>query len=298
MLAIRAPSSTSATGMDLGGDMARGLLSLDAAERGADRHADSRDVALAQHVARHDLAGGEDVSRRAIVLPDHLRPLVYRDAEVGEGDTRPQRIRKERRRIERPRPMALGRRQSRCGAIVEHGVIECSRADRFIELAHPRFERGGMELERQRKLAHGVGLNRREHWWNKLAHRVGIDNRVRDLIGLRGHEPAPDRVALGPEVEALVVEALRILVDDDAERHAIDAGADAAVELRRAGVDRNAMTLGRIADGFRAAVEEDPQDASHIVWRAADQATVGRGSPRFAQPSEVRLESAGRGPYG
>src|SRR5205807_9459332 len=109
MLAIREPSSTSATGIDLGGGMARGLLSRDAAERGADRHADSRDVALAQHVARHDLAGGEDVGRRAIVLPEHLRPLVHCDAEAGEGDTRPQRIRKEWRCTERPRPMTLGR---------------------------------------------------------------------------------------------------------------------------------------------------------------------------------------------
>src|SRR5207253_3096847 len=189
MLAIREPSSTSATGIDLGGGMARGLLSRDAAERGADRHADSRDVALAQHVARHDLAGGEDVSRRAIVLPEH-----------------------------------------------------------------------------QRERAHGVGLNRREHRRNKLAHRFSIDDRVCELIGLRGDKPAPDRVALGPEVEAFVVEALRVAVDDDAERYAIDAGANAAVELRRAGVDRNAMPLGRIADGFRAAVAEDPQDTSHVVW--------------------------------
>src|SRR5207302_3234023 len=124
MLAIREPSSTSATGIDLGSGMARGLLSRDAAERGADRHADSRDVALAEDVACHDLASGEDVSRRAIILPEHLRPLVHRNAEVSEGDTRPQRIRKEWRCIERPGPMALGRRQSRWGSIVRPGGIE------------------------------------------------------------------------------------------------------------------------------------------------------------------------------
>src|SRR5205823_2621693 len=106
MLAIREPSSTSATGIDLGGGMARGLLSRDAAERGAERHAASSNIALAKDVAGHDLAGGEDVSRRGIVLPDHLRTFVHRNAEVGEGDARPQRICKERRRIERPRPMA------------------------------------------------------------------------------------------------------------------------------------------------------------------------------------------------
>src|SRR6202795_1043883 len=124
MLAIRWPSSTSAAGIDLESGMACGLPSRDATERRADRHADSRDITLAEHVARHDLAGGEDVGRRAIVLPDDLRPLVHCDAEVGEGDAWPQRIRKERRRIERPRPMALGRRQSYRRAIVEQGVIE------------------------------------------------------------------------------------------------------------------------------------------------------------------------------
>src|SRR5256885_11853319 len=128
MLAIREPSSTSATGIDLGGGMARGLLSRDAAERGADRHANSRDIALAEDVAGHDLAGGEDVSRRGIALPEHLRPLVHRNAAAGEGVIRSQRIRNERCWIDRRRPMALGRRQSRCAAIFANVVIEWSRS--------------------------------------------------------------------------------------------------------------------------------------------------------------------------
>ena len=113
------------------------------------------------------------------------------------------------------------------------------------------------------------------------------------MIGLSRDKPAPDRVALGPEVEALVVEALRIAVDHDAERHAVDAGADAAVELGRACVDGDVVALGRIADRFRAAIEEHFQHASHVVGCAADQKIVGRGPPRRAQPVEVRLEAAG-----
>ena len=75
-----------------------------------------------------------------------------------------------------------------------------------------------------------------------------IEDDVGDLVGLGGDQPAPDRVALRPDVLALVVEALRVLVDDDAEHDAVEAGDDAAVEFRRAGVDRDRMALRRIAD--------------------------------------------------
>src|SRR5216683_2204523 len=104
---MRWPSSTSATGIDLPCDMARGLFSRESAERRPDRHADTRDITLAEDVARHDLARREDIGRRRIVLPEHLRALVHRDAEVGEGDSGPQGIGKEGRRIERARPMRL-----------------------------------------------------------------------------------------------------------------------------------------------------------------------------------------------
>src|SRR2546428_4005963 len=99
MLAIRWPSWTSSMGIALAGDMACGLLAGDAPEGRADGHADSGDVALAQHVAGHDLACGEDVLRGPTVVQNHLRALVDRDAEVGERDARPQRIGEVRRRV-------------------------------------------------------------------------------------------------------------------------------------------------------------------------------------------------------
>ena len=43
----------------------------------------------------------------------------------------------------------------------------------------------------------------------KLVSDAGIEDDVGDLVGLRGDQPAPDRVALRPDVLALVVEALR-----------------------------------------------------------------------------------------
>src|SRR5438477_149187 len=66
--------------------------------------------------------------------------------------------------------------------------------------------RGLVELQRDRKLPDRAGLDRREHWGNEFAHRLGIDDREPDLIWLFGQEAAPDRVALRPEILALVVE--------------------------------------------------------------------------------------------
>src|SRR3546814_5468933 len=71
--------------------MARGLLSGDAAEHAADGHADAGQIALAQHVAGHDLAGSEHVGRGAAVCHQHPGMLVHLDAEVGEGDAGLQR---------------------------------------------------------------------------------------------------------------------------------------------------------------------------------------------------------------
>ena len=56
----------------------------------------------------------------------------------------------------------------------------------------------------------------------KLRDDGGIEDDVGDLVGLRRDQPAPDRVALRPDVLALVVESLRMLVDDDAEHDGVD----------------------------------------------------------------------------
>src|SRR5258706_882376 len=109
MFAMRSPSATSSTGIVLGVDMARCLLSGDASESGADRHADTGEIALAEDVAGHDFAGGENVVRRLVVVHDDLGALVDSDAEVGEGNARPQRIGEKRWRVEGSRPVGLGR---------------------------------------------------------------------------------------------------------------------------------------------------------------------------------------------
>src|SRR6185437_16600435 len=104
--------------------------------------------------------------------------------------------------------------------------------------------------------------------------------------------------ALGPGVLALVVEALRLAVDHDAEDDAVETRGDAAVELRRARVNRHRMTLRRVADGGDALVEQHAQHVAAIVRRAADEKVVGGLAPILLQPLDVRLETAAGGDEG
>ena len=112
------------------------------------------------------------------------------------------------------------------------------------------------------------------------------------LSGLPRDECAPARVALGPQVFAFVREPLAELIDDDAERDAVEPRDDAAVELRRARIDRDRMAGSRIADRLRAGVEHRAQRRAGVVRRAADDEVVGRVAPGLLQPREVRLEAA------
>ena len=89
-----------------------------------------------------------------------------------------------------------------------------------------------------------------------------------------------------------VVEALRVLVDDDAEDHAVVARDDAAVVFRRARIDRDRMALGRIAGLGDAAVEQHFQHRAAVVRRAADQEVVRRRPPVLLEPLDVRLKPA------
>ena len=137
-------------------------------------------------------------------------------------------------------------------------------------------------------------LDRRKQRRHEAVATLTIEDDVGDLVGLRGHQPAPDRVALRPDVLALVIEALGVLVDDDAEHHRVVPRDDAAVEFRRAGVDRDRMALGGIADVLHALVEQQLQDRAAVIGRAADQEIVGRLAPIFLQPFDVGLKTAGR----
>ena len=189
--------------------------------------------------------------------------------------------------------MRLRRRDAFGAAVVENGVVEGAGPHRGVEVGHGLFQRGRIERRACRRARGCVGAaDRRKERRHEHRDDGGVEDDVGDLVRLRRDQPAPDRVALRPDVLALVVEALRVLVDDDAEDHAVVPRDDAAVVFRRARVDRDRVALGRIADLLRRPVEQHLQHGAAIVRRAADQEIVRRRAPVLLQPFDVGLEAA------
>src|SRR6188768_1964550 len=118
----------------------RRFPSGDPSEHAADGHADAGGVALAEYVARHDLAGGEHVGGRLAVLHQHAGLPVHAGAEIGEGDARPHRIGVIGRRLDLAGPMRLRRRQPFGAAIVENGVVEGAGPHRGVEIGDGLFQ--------------------------------------------------------------------------------------------------------------------------------------------------------------
>ena len=149
-----------------------------------------------------------------------------------------------------------------------------------------------------RQLLQRVGFLTRKHRRHEAAHSLGVDDRKPALPGLLGHQPAPDGVALGPEVFALVIKALGLLVHHNAQRHAVHARANAAVVKRRARVNRHAVALVGRADGVGALRHQVLEQNAHVEAGAAYGEVVGRPltgfvlAPGLAQPFAVGLEAA------
>src|SRR4051794_17406286 len=102
----------------------RRLFTRDLSEDRANRHADTSDVALPEHVAGHDLAGGEDVLRRFSPGHQYACALVHLQTEISERDARTQRVAPERRRVDRLRPVRLVQRQPLRPAVVQHPQVK------------------------------------------------------------------------------------------------------------------------------------------------------------------------------
>src|SRR6185437_3280006 len=95
----------------------RRLPARDTAEDRPDGHAETRQIALAQDVARHDLAAGEQIAARPAVLHQDARLLVHLHAEIGEGDAGPERPGVKGRLVEPLRPVRLLRLEAARAAI-------------------------------------------------------------------------------------------------------------------------------------------------------------------------------------
>src|SRR5919197_4761254 len=118
MRIARSPSSIGARGMGaseashftLRACNAPRLLAGNTPEHRADRHPKSRQVSVPQDASGHDLPGGPDVLERAALLADHAGAFVDGDPQIGEGDSRAQRIGVERRADEPGGPKSDWRR--------------------------------------------------------------------------------------------------------------------------------------------------------------------------------------------
>src|SRR6266851_6592192 len=114
-----------------------------------------------------------------------------------------------------------------------------------------------------------------------------------DLPRLLRDQPAPDRIALGPEVLALVVESLALLIHHNPEMHGIHTRDDPAVEFRRSRVHRDRVALARIAHLLRASIEQRAQHTALVVGSATDDEVLRHFAPALFEPGNVRLEAAG-----
>src|SRR5207302_3951376 len=103
-------------------------------------------------------------------------------------------------------------------------------------------------------------------------------------------QPSPDGVALGPEVLALVVEALAKFIDGDSERDRVQPRGNAPVESRRPGVERHRVEPFRIARAGGALIEQAGKYSTVVVGRAADDVVVDGVAPVASQPVAIGLD--------
>ena len=152
-----------------------------------------------------------------------------------------------------------------------------------------------------RQLGQCVGLDDAgEHGRHEAANGLAVDDRITNLPRLLRHQAAPDGVALGPEVFALVVEAFAVAVDHHAQRHAVDARADAAVVQRRARVNGHHVGLRGVANAVGAVVVEQVFEQHALCCKAVPRIRKLSGrplaalvlAPGFAQPFAVRFKAA------
>ena len=213
---------------------------------------------MAQDRTRHDLPGCPAVFDRSF-RNLHLRRHVNLEAEISEGHARPELVTQKRGLGDRSSPVRLRRIKSDGCEPVKFGWVKRSVHACCIELIDCLTEGCCRQAQLPRQLVNRVGLDWREHRRHEEFTRLCIDDRVSHLVRLCRNQAAPDCIALGPHVLALVVEPLPVLVHDDREGHAIQPGHDTAIEFGCAAVDGHGMTLGRIADACDAPVQQVTQ---------------------------------------
>ena len=120
----------------------RGFFTCDATKRGADGHADTGGIALAQYVASHHLTGNEQVTAGG-ACEVNRSVFIHFQSQVGKGDPRSQGITVVRGRINRPRPVRFRWRQALRRAVIQLRVIKLTRLTGLIVVLHGMGKRSG-----------------------------------------------------------------------------------------------------------------------------------------------------------
>ena len=196
--------------------------------------------------------------------------------------------------VDAPRPVRFRRGQARGHAVIQLAALEGAGAGGGVVVGHHALQLRRVEPERRGQFADAGGLQRREHAGQVIVQRLAVADGEGPLIGLLRDQPAPDRVTLGPDILALVVEAFDILVHDDGIGHAIEPHRQAAIAHRRPRVVGDGVELGRVADLLDPLSQQILQHRALGVGGAADLEVVGRVAPVLPQPFPVGLEAAGR----
>src|SRR5512145_1098401 len=92
--------------------MASCLPAGDSTEHRPNGESESGEVTFPEYVPGHNFSRRKNVSRRPLVLQDNARLLVHGDAQISKGYTGSQWVAVERRRVDRPRPVALRWRET------------------------------------------------------------------------------------------------------------------------------------------------------------------------------------------
>src|SRR5689334_24479192 len=89
-------------------------------------------------------------------------------------------------------------------AVVEDLMIESSRPNCPVELAHSRVELLRGQFEFCRKIRNRRCRDCREYGWHEAADHFRINDGIRDLVLLLRYQPSPNGVALRPQIFAFV----------------------------------------------------------------------------------------------
>src|SRR5256885_12382104 len=278
---------------------ARGGAAGDAAEHGARHEAGAAGVVVVEEPA-HQLAGRVESADRPGFAVQHAALGGDVQAAERERDARGHRVADVGRRVERLRPVRLGRLDAARPLAVLDGRVERARLHGGVELTHGAHEALDVDLELARE-----ALERRVFGLRDLADPVLLSEQVHDLLiedlerraaRLLDDLAAVLHVRVVAHVGALVDEALTLDVDDDADgiRVLLEVVADLAVAVPGGVVvPLHGVTAAPVAPRLRADVERHADAIAGVVWGAAHAREVPVGPEVARTHLYVGLEAPG-----